>query len=755
MSRSRSTTESTRSSTSGSRTESASAPSGDHGAPAGGAQARSTTALAPASHAAAPLIERLDEPRSAMPCIVMLVVILVLLALGMLAVYFILSFLTSSANSTEESSVTPLPTTLLTVPDLVTPIPMTPTPPVVPPPPTPPPPTAPPPVVLPPVTRPPPPPPPPVVPPPVTRPPPPPVVPPPVTRPPPPPPPPVVPPPVTRPPPPPPPPVVPPPVTRPPPPPPPPVVPPPVTRPPPPPLPPVVPPTPTPALPPPPPPVVPRPVTRPPPPPVVPPTPTPAPPPPPPPGVPPPVITPRPSAPTPAVPPTVPPAPPSRPPPVGPPPVTRPPPPPVVRPSASPTPPKASPSVVPPSATPVAPNTSTSTAPPVRGPALICTYNIGRFSKSSVLPNDGICDQIYLDSVCRSPPCSTGAQWSLTKEMTDFLDAAKAAKTSNKKMRLGLAFDSHASNNLKILTEDARKKISEDLWNTYKCSYYATLQNNIRSFSSPARSSQLWTLLMFMRNQLESLSGVQDDFGLVLGVTSTDINRFITKVIEDYNSYKTTWTNFIIISHTTFENYALPAYANPTNFDLTNCYIVPPTIYNYNKHYNETYYTSLEDSRDFLKILLNERVKVPTCVSVTLKGRFFKPLDPVAQNSDLFKKCTGIKNVSDAAPSSICSSKPQGSYTYNPTYESGFFKGGGSVFTFDTEQALKSKMCAFKDQVKDLKFSFAVYDIDADEPSSPCPEVQYTGQYNRLKLLRKLSDFMEKYTNVKDCQAVS
>lgn len=66
-----------------------------------------------------------------------------------------------------------------------------------------------------------------------------------------------------------------------------------------------------------------------------------------------------------------------------------------------------------------------------------------------------------------------------------------------------------------------------------------------------------------------------------------------------------------------------------------------------------------------------------------------------------------------------------------------------------------TQMCAFKDQVKDLKFSFAVYDIDADESSSPCTEVQYTGQYNRLKLLRKLSDFMQNYTNIMDCKGVS
>ncbi|KAH7949425.1 hypothetical protein HPB49_009600 [Dermacentor silvarum] len=176
------------------------------------------------------------------------------------------------------------------------------------------------------------------------------------------------------------------------------------------------------------------------------------------------------------------------------------------------------------------------------------------------------------------------------------------------------------------------------------------------------------------------------------------------------------FTNFVIISHTSFQNYALPPYNDKANFDLTNCHIVPPTIYNYTKHYNQTYYTSLEDSWKFLKKLLNATTKVPTAISMTLKGRWFTPIDPVDQNNELFKKCTRINEVEDAAPYS---------------------------------------MCAFKEQVKDLKFSFAVYDIDADESSSPCPEVQYTGQYDRLKFLRNLTDFMDNYTNMMDCKSVS
>ncbi|XP_065311352.1 uncharacterized protein [Dermacentor albipictus] len=402
---------------------------------------------------------------------------------------------------------------------------------------------------------------------------------------------------------------------------------------------------------------------------------------------------------------------------------------------------------------PTTPSSTTTVAPVVRGPPMICTYNIRKYTARSPLPADGFCDQIYLDSVCKDPPCSPGVPWSPTGAITAFLDAAKEARTRNKRTRLGLAFDSHASDSLSIFdTDDKRKLITEDLWDTYKCSYYASLQNNIRSFSIVTLAAGLWNRLRFLRKQLESLSGVQNDFGLVLGVTSTDIPRMIHKVLEDYVSTPPYWTNFIIISHTSFENYALPPYNDKASFDLTNCYIVPPTIHNYSSHYNQTYYGTLEDSSKFLQILLHASQKVPVSVSVTLKGRWFTSKAPVDENREIFKKCTKLNETTDAPPNSVCYSKPQGKYFYNKNYESAFYNESTRVFTFDTEEALRAKMCAYKERVKNLNFTFAVYDIDADKPLAACNETKYTGQYKRLRLLRKLMDFMQKYTDKKDCE---
>ncbi|XP_075559865.1 uncharacterized protein LOC142591422 [Dermacentor variabilis] len=214
-------------------------------------------------------------------------------------------------------------------------------------------------------------------------------------------------------------------------------------------------------------------------------------------------------------------------------------------------------------------------------------------------------------------------------------------------------------------------------------------------------------------------------------------------------------TNFIIISHTSFANYALPPYDDKANFDLTNCYIVPPTIHNYSSHYNQTYYDTLEDSSKFLQELLNASQKVPVSVSVTLKGRWFMSRAPIDENREIFKNCTKLNETRDAPPNSVCDSMIQGKYFYNKNYKSAFFNDSTRVFTFDTEEALRAKMCAYKERVKNLKFSFAVYDIDADQSKTACDKVKYTGQYKRLNLLRKLNGFMEKYTNKKDCESVT
>ncbi|KAL1487418.1 hypothetical protein MTO96_030960 [Rhipicephalus appendiculatus] len=303
---------------------------------------------------------------------------------------------------------------------------------------------------------------------------------------------------------------------------------------------------------------------------------------------------------------------------------------------------------------------------------------------------------------------------------------------------------------------DRRKKIVEQLWNNYNVSHYASLNINIRAFSSPARASILWYSLLLLKPNINSHADIKDDYGVVLGVTGTDMKKFRNKVAEIIDSTTPAITQLIIISHTSYANYARPPYAN-ANFNKKNCLIVPPLIHNYTGHYNQTFHTSLNESWRFLKYIRNLTVKneTPVFVSVTLKGSWYTPADPVSQNLDLFKKCNTFGETHDAPPSSLCVTNKPGTFQYDPDYFSEYFSNKSMIYSIDMERSLKNKLCAYKEKVKDILFSLAVYDIDADEDVSTCNKIKYKGRYIRLTMLRKLQDFMANYTSKKDCLGVS
>ncbi|KAH8037796.1 hypothetical protein HPB51_017296 [Rhipicephalus microplus] len=376
--------------------------------------------------------------------------------------------------------------------------------------------------------------------------------------------------------------------------------------------------------------------------------------------------------------------------------------------------------------------------------------------KETLLPTDGICDALYLDSVCRSSPCNPRSQWFPTGTTVDFLLVAKAARIGGNKTRMGLAFDAFASQNLSLFqASDRRKKIVENLWTNYNVSHYASLNVNIRAFSSPARASIVWYSLTLLKANIRSHADIKDDYGVVLGVTGTDMKGFRNKVAELINSAKPDITQLIIISHTSYANYARSPY-NSTNFDPKKCLIAPPLIHNHSGHYNETYHTSLNESSRFLKFIRNLTFNdTPVFVSVTLKGTWYTPADPVAQNLALFLKCNAFGQTRDAPPFSLCTTNQAGTYTYDSDTLSESFVNQSMVYSIDMELSLKSKMCAYKEKVKDIRFGLAVYDIDADEKYKACDMIKYNGRYNRLVMLRKLQDFMANYTNRKDCLAVS
>nr|XP_054926325.1 uncharacterized protein LOC129384745 [Dermacentor andersoni] len=140
----------------------------------------------------------------------------------------------------------------------------------------------------------------------------------------------------------------------------------------------------------------------------------------------------------------------------------------------------------------------------------------------------------------------------------------------------------------------------------------------------------------------------------------------------------------------------------------------------------------------------NETREFVYAVSMTLKARWFTAS---GSKVGLFEKCDNVTRTVDVNPYSVCSEGARGQYRYDPAYKSGIFSNSTHALTVETEQSIKAKLCAVKAEFIDLDYGVAVYDIDADMDDSPCDKVEYTGQYKRLKLIRKINDFMKAYTS--------
>ncbi|KAL3210405.1 hypothetical protein MRX96_037175 [Rhipicephalus microplus] len=103
----------------------------------------------------------------------------------------------------------------------------------------------------------------------------------------------------------------------------------------------------------------------------------------------------------------------------------------------------------------------------------------------------------------------------------------------------------------------------------------------------------------------------------------------------------------------------------------------------------------------------------------------------------------------------VCSGPVSGRYQYDKIYMSALFTNSTHALTFETEQSIKAKLCALKSKFLKLNFGISVYDIDADMEDKSCATVQYRGRYERLKLLKRILDFLKGYTAAnmkKECE---
>ncbi|XP_077498015.1 uncharacterized protein LOC144108720 [Amblyomma americanum] len=199
---------------------------------------------------------------------------------------------------------------------------------------------------------------------------------------------------------------------------------------------------------------------------------------------------------------------------------------------------------------------------------------------------------------------------------------------------------------------------------------------------------------------------------------------------------------FVAIGHISF----------PDN-ELHNCRIMPPTISQLPPSFHLPYGYTLNDSIDLLRQIARVTSYSYLALSFDLPARLYYYIYDTAMTSTgtggagPFTPCNMSQYQQSRSPASMCPSSGNRdwdnyrynndlhvSLTYNPKEK--------QTLTFDSERALRAKVCETKENALTVTYGLAAYNIDYDTYSRACPELTITGPYERVKLLGRLHAFL-------------
>ncbi|XP_077561132.1 uncharacterized protein LOC144175933 [Haemaphysalis longicornis] len=140
---------------------------------------------------------------------------------------------------------------------------------------------------------------------------------------------------------------------------------------------------------------------------------------------------------------------------------------------------------------------------------------------------------------------------------------------------------------------------------------------------------------------------------------------------------------------------------------------------------------------------------MPISVSVTMKGRIYKPKTPDPAVSDignygLFSECAQGNYVQEIKPTTICRNATYtASFIINNTYQAvvAFSKVTGYTLVFDNSITLLRKVCEAKKSLTNVEFGLAVFDVNYDNETTRCQPhvIKHGGE--RMGTMKKLLNY--------------
>ncbi|XP_077497177.1 uncharacterized protein LOC144107837 isoform X2 [Amblyomma americanum] len=358
---------------------------------------------------------------------------------------------------------------------------------------------------------------------------------------------------------------------------------------------------------------------------------------------------------------------------------------------------------------------------PLRG-SLVCTVGV-KLNRSLPLPDDGLCDFTFFDSLQRDGANELGGPFE--DNFRHFLRHAAEHATTD----YGVGFDYNAFEEMDdILSDSSTKAHLDSLWDQ-RIFHFGYINTPFSDFSHD-KFTQLMEILKTVSSMMRDRSGGDHpSYTVLVAAMHSDLwIKHATHVFRD-----------------TFEPDAVVLVGHRSGRDHSEsvgCEILPPTtLERFTRHGSP----SLRDAHMTVRKLHTRDIQSALFVSVAMFGRWYKPR---YQNAEVrarsgsqggfgfLQKCRHDSGEALGSPVQVCrdsayvvtyhKTEPQGALAYN--------RKAGKLLAYDSAGSLEHKLCVARTNVSVANYGLAAFNVEYEDCTDHCGQ----GSFSRLRVLKDL-----------------
>ncbi|XP_077489339.1 uncharacterized protein LOC144100198 [Amblyomma americanum] len=354
---------------------------------------------------------------------------------------------------------------------------------------------------------------------------------------------------------------------------------------------------------------------------------------------------------------------------------------------------------------------------------LVCTYG-RRTISDSVMASDGLCDIAFFDSIYAGNKNNLSGGSPFDSDLETFMRAA----TRYNRTTLGISFAFH---HMYQLRDDLRRTKPNALEVFWRSRIYHT---GILDTPTGATQTEMMTAMLRLKVLADLAKRQRAPRRSVFTALAapSPARQWIHYFDEEFKRIQFIPDLLVVYGHYPFGDNT-----------VDNCAVMPPTQLSAVRlphEFQGSYVYDMSYGPHGIRELERRRVPTAGLVSVTMKGRWTTPSP--GRPLEFFERCERDPGATSfGSYTEVC--RGQGYLRYEPQHYAmlAYETTNRTLFAYDNEEGLAAKLCRVKNEVLDVNFGIAAYDVDYDDYANECRMMNKLGAHSRLKVLRKILDY--------------